>query len=149
MEKKDEHDVGIPKNIAETNDEDTKTSEDDISGLLELPREERRMIRSVMASVQMIQRTGTDTAVASKITEEHITQYLNGARENMQLEHRDKHQLRITTLIAMALIGLFLVVVILLLKDNPDVMEKIIYAVGGVLIGAVGGFGIGRYKQKD
>lgn len=35
----------------------------------------------------------------------------------------------------------FFIILVILLKDTPDVMEKIIYTVGGVVIGAFGGYG--------
>ena len=38
---------------------------------------------------------------------------------------------------------------IVLLKDNPDVMEKIIYTVGGVIVGAFGGYGFGKNRNDD
>ncbi len=38
---------------------------------------------------------------------------------------------------------------IILLKDNPDIMEKIIYTVGGVVIGAFGGYGFGKNKGDE
>ena len=44
---------------------------------------------------------------------------------------------------------IFLVVVIVLLKDKPNIMEKMIYAAGGLIAGAVGGFGYGYKKGHD
>lgn len=50
-------------------------------------------------------------------------------------------------LVALALV--FFTAIIVLLKDNPDVLEKIIYSVGGVIVGAFGGYGFGRQKRDD
>lgn len=36
----------------------------------------------------------------------------------------------------------------MLLKDNPDIMEKVIYAAGGLIAGPVGGYGIGKNKTE-
>jgi hypothetical protein len=39
--------------------------------------------------------------------------------------------------------------VIVQLKNTPDVMEKIIFAIGGVTTGALGGYGFGRSKKNE
>lgn len=44
---------------------------------------------------------------------------------------------------------IFFIVVILILKDIPDVMEKIIYGLIGLVAGAFGGYGIGKNKRED
>ena len=43
----------------------------------------------------------------------------------------------------------FFVILIILLKDNTDVMEKIIYTVGGVIAGAFGGYGFGKNRNDE
>ncbi len=43
----------------------------------------------------------------------------------------------------------FFVVVIILLRDDTDVMEKVIYAVGGVCAGAFGGYGLAKKGTDD
>lgn len=43
----------------------------------------------------------------------------------------------------------FIVVIILLLKDIPDIMEKIIYTIGGLAAGAIGGYGFGKFKNDE
>lgn len=42
----------------------------------------------------------------------------------------------------------FFIIIIVLLKDSPDVMEKVLYAVGGVIAGAFGGYGLGQRKRE-
>ncbi len=44
---------------------------------------------------------------------------------------------------------IFFILLVILLKDNPDVMEKIIYIVGGVVIGAFGGYGFGKNRNDE
>jgi hypothetical protein len=43
----------------------------------------------------------------------------------------------------------FFILLVILLKDIPDVMEKIIYIVGGVVIGAFGGYGFGKNRNDE
>lgn len=54
-----------------------------------------------------------------------------------------KHR-KIFTFATIVIAMIFFVVIIVLLKDNPDVMEKVLYTVGGVVIGAFGGYGFGK-----
>lgn len=51
----------------------------------------------------------------------------------------------LTMIVAMA----FFILLVILLKDNPEVMEKIIYTVGGVVIGAFGGYGFGKNRNDE
>lgn len=44
---------------------------------------------------------------------------------------------------------LFIIVIIIFLKDTPDVMEKIIYTAGGLIAGALGGYGFGKTKKDE
>ena len=43
----------------------------------------------------------------------------------------------------------FIVALVVLLKDNPDILEKVLYTLGGVITGAFGGYGIGKNARDD
>lgn len=90
-----------------------------------------------------------ETAVMNKITEEHISQFLTGSREEMQYSYKEKSQKKIFTLLALVLVMAFCVIIICLLKDSPDIMEKVLYTVGGVVAGAFGGYGYGKNRRED
>jgi hypothetical protein len=58
-------------------------------------------------------------------------------------ERRDNKLFALTfTVLALS----FCVVLVLLLKERPDLLEKILCAVGGIVAGAFGGYGIGRHR---
>lgn len=92
---------------------------------------------------------GSDMAIAEKLTPEHITQVLEGSREQMRNEFAEKKSKRRYSIIYLALAMIFVLAVILILKDSPDVMENVIYALGGLLTGGLGGYGIGTRKKDD
>lgn len=49
---------------------------------------------------------------------------------------------------AMALLFMvFIVVLIVLLKDKPEILEKVLYSMGGLIVGAFGGYGFGKSKK--
>lgn len=132
--------------------EDNSDAIDDasIDEVLEnVPEEQRKVIeRMMISSVQMRSVASPETAVMKKITSEHITKYLEGAEQDMKNSYAEKLQKKIFVFLTMLVAMIFFIAVIVLLKDIPDVMEKVLYAVGGVVAGAFGGYGLGK-KQSD
>lgn len=112
----------------------------------DMPDEVKEEIFEGIASVQRTQSMSfpPEALVMSKITEDHISEYLSAARENMNKSYEEKRNNKIFLgfLILIALI--FVIVVIVLLKSQPQVMEKIIYIILAFLGGAAGGYGIGK-----
>ena len=62
----------------------------------------------------------------------------------MQKSYAERFHKKIFTFLTMIVAMAFFVVVIILLRDDTDVMEKVIYAVGGVCAGAFGGYGLAK-----
>ena len=85
--------------------------------------------------------------VADKISEEHISDYLAGSKENMKLSYEDKKQTRNFMLIVMLMGLLSLIIVVFILKQMPETLDKVITAVISGLSGALGGYGIGKKQQ--
>lgn len=135
--------------------EDTKENVDEAEVLDEIldsvPQEHRKTVERMIisSSFQMRSIANPETAVMNKITEEHISQFLTGSREEMQYSYKEKSQKKIFTLLALVLVMAFCIIIICLLKDSPDIMEKVLYAVGGVVAGAFGGYGYGKNRRED
>lgn len=48
---------------------------------------------------------------------------------------------------AMVIVVIVVIVgIVILLKDKADIVEKVLYAMGGLIIGAIGGYGFGKNK---
>lgn len=123
---------------------------ENIEALIEhLPEDKQKLIIQETFGMMGIGRYNPENELAKKINETHITDYLDGAREQMQNDYKEKHEKKIFTVVLVALALAFFTTIIVLLKDNPDVLEKIIYSVGGVIVGAFGGYGFGRQKRDD
>lgn len=90
-----------------------------------------------------------EASVMNKITEDHITEYLQGARKEMENSFDERKQNRIITFITLILAMIFFIIIILLLKDMPDFMEKIIYSLVSLIAGAIGGYGYGKTKSDN
>jgi hypothetical protein len=129
---------------------DEDLEQDDIAQVVSaLPPEQRTLVRTMIASFQVTGRSAPESAIARQFRPEHIQTYLNGAQESMRREYRDKQGNRILIAFVLTAILAALGFVIVQLKNTPDVMEKIIFAIGGVTTGALGGYGFGRGKKNE
>ncbi|MDR2753170.1 MAG: hypothetical protein LBB50_02540 [Oscillospiraceae bacterium] len=105
---------------------------------------------------EVIQKTQTMMAIfgrmnssplADKVTGEHITRDQEIREKSIAFQHKET-QTRHLLLFAGSVVAAILVVVILVLfRDNPNLIEKILYAAGGVLAGGIGGYGYGKSKR--
>ena len=113
------------------------------------PQTRGQIERIMVSQFSMVSRLSPETEVMKKVTPEHITAMISTQDEAMKRTFKENSEKRWFSIgLAAMLCGMF-VFVILALKDTPDVMEKIIYAVGGVIVGGFGGYGIGRTKNND
>lgn len=121
------------------------------AALENIPAKDRRVIEQHMFSmIQMRSSVSSpETAVMKKITEEHISKYLDGAELEMKNSYAEKFQKKVFTFLTMLIAMIFFIVIIVLLKDKPDIMEKELYAVGGVIAGAFGGYGLGKKQSNE
>ena len=124
---------------------------ENIDEILEgVPEEHKKTIQKlIISSIQMRGMISSENEVAKKITEEHITQYLEGSKLEMENSYEEKKHKKILVFLTIFLTMAFIVVIILLLKDIPDIMEKIIYTIGGLVAGAIGGYGFGKFKNDE
>lgn len=143
----------------EQNDKETQCLDDkdnlkesELEEVLEsVPPEHRKVIERMMisSSIQMRSISSPETAVMKKLTPDHITKYLDGAELEMKNSYTEKFHRKIFTFLTMVVAMGFFVLLVILLKDNPDIMEKVIYTVGGVVIGAFGGYGFGKNRSDE
>lgn len=108
----------------------------------------------IVESITSIQRTQSmsfppETLVMSKITEEHISEFLAASRENMQKSYEEKRNNKFFLCFLILIALIFVIAIIILLKDQAQIMEKIIYIFLGFLGGAAGGYGIGRKNGSN
>lgn len=132
--------------------EEEKEIEAELEEVLDsVPPEHRKVIeRMMISSVQMRSFSSSPEAVVmKKFTPEHISQFLDGASQEMQKSYAEKFHKKIFAFLTMIVAMVFFIVVIVLLKDDTDVMEKVIYAVGGVCAGAFGGYGLAKKGSDD
>ena len=112
-------------------------------------KEQARVARSIM-SMQFGAISATpENAISKKITSEHITQYLTDSSIAMKECFKERRDDKIFKGFALLVTLIFVVILIVLLKDKPSILEKIIYTIGGLVAGCVGGYGYGYKKGMD
>ncbi len=140
----------LSKNRNEQNENEQSLPAEVAEVLQTVAPDARKKIEYFMHSqISLISRMSPETQVMKQVTSDHITTMLQTQENAMQNTFKENHEKRISGLIAGGLLAGFLVFIIVFLKDTPDIMEKIIYAAGGLLAGAVGGYGFGRAKRED
>lgn len=139
------------KNTKESNMPSSADEVEILDELLEnIPEEHRRSVEKlfISRSVQMREIVSPENTVMNKITSEHVSTFLDASREEMKHTYQEMKHRKIFTFATIVTAMIFFVIIIILLKDNPDVMEKVLYTVGGVVIGAFGGYGFGKNSDS-
>lgn len=137
------------KNIDEETPENELSKE--IDSILEnIPKEDRHEVRKMIGmSMQMGGVISPQMELMKKMTPDHVTSFLEGQREATRFQFKENRENKIFMVLMLAIVLVFVIVIIHLLKDKPDIMEKVLYAAGGLVAGAVGGYGFGKSKKED
>ncbi len=70
--------------------------------------------------------------IAGKITEEHITEYLEGNREERLQAFKERREKRFLSALELIAILTAVVLVVWFLGDNPAILVNILYIIGGL-----------------
>lgn len=110
-----------------------------------IPEEDRGRMKSIISQTMISGVVKRGNPLSDKITSEHITDLIKNS-DAQDKRDRDERKTEKNYQIAFLVIGLlFMVFLIVFLKDSPDLLYKILIA----LFSFLGGFGMGRFKQKD
>lgn len=112
-------------------------------------QKQANVVRRIM-SLQFSAISATpENAISKKITSDHISQYLNDSRVAMQESFKEHHEDKIFKWVIILSALVFMIVIIILLKNQPSVMEKVIFSVVSLVAGALGGYGYGYKKGME
>ena len=124
-----------------------------IGDIDEIPEDVKKQVKRlvVQQSFRMmgIERISQENEISKKINAEHITNFLDSAKEQMQNDYKERHERKIFITVLMFLALAFFITIIVLLKSDKEILEKIIYSVASLVAGAFGGYGFGRHKDQD
>lgn len=109
-----------------------------------LPPEERNRFLSFFRHSMFAGIVRRGSPVSEKITSEHITQLIENADKQDLRERAERRGQRTYNLILLCIALAFLGFLVVYLKDEKDLLYKVIIAI----ISFVGGFGFGRTSGK-
>lgn len=127
---------GIPKEIEEILDD--------------IPQEARHEVKKMIGmSMQMGGVFSPQLELMKKMTSEHVSEFLEGQREASNNEFKESRDNKFFMAFVITIVLVFIIVLVFLLKNNPEVMEKVLYTLGGLLAGLFGGYGYGKTKGDN
>lgn len=124
----------------------------EISHVLEgLPEEKKTLIEQTMVAqfAMITNRTSPELEVTKKITSEHITKILENESIGMEYSFKDVRGKRTFYLIVILIVSALLTALSIILKDNPEVLEKVLIGLGGAIAGAFGGYGVKAHQDRE
>lgn len=140
--------VHNPDEEVQYNDEDFSKSIDDV--LKNVPKEERRIIkRTIGMSMQMGSAMSPEMELMKKMTPEHVSEFLSTQKEAMQNDYKEKNYNKLFLLLVLLISLVFIILLIYLLKNNPEILEKVLILLGGLIPGLFGGYGFGKTKREN
>lgn len=123
---------------------------DAILGNIPVPEEDRPEIRKMIGmSMQMGRVISPEMEIMKKMTPEHVTEFLETQKQAMQNEFKESKDTKIFLVVVLILFLAFIIALVVLLKDKPDILEKVLYTLGGLIAGIFGGYGFGKTRGNE
>ncbi len=116
-----------------------------------VPEEDRHEVRKMMSlSMQMgrVMSNSPELELMKKMTPAHITMYLEGQKEAVKFQFMEEREKKIFLGLMLLISLIAILVLVYMLKQSPDVLEKVLYALVGLAAGAFGGYGVGRNRRE-
>lgn len=114
-----------------------------------VPEPKRKAIEKIMISqYSMISRFSPEVELSKKVTSEHITTMLNSQEKAMEYSYKENQHKMVFGGIILAVVLSAVFGFIALLKENPELLEKVLIGVFSLAAGLFGGYGIGTRKKK-
>lgn len=123
------------------------TEEAEAIDMLEgLPTQEKKIVSREM--IRMMGVMKQENPIVKKITPEH-DKFLDGSKLELQESYKERHERKIFQFLIFTVSLIFIGVLAWMLKDKEDLLEKILYTLGGLVAGAFGGYGYGKKSGED
>lgn len=141
--------VGETKEV--TKDEEKENFGKEMDLILEgIPKESRHEVKKLVGmSMQMGGVISPQMELMKKMTSEHVSEFLATQKKEMENHYKENRENKIFLFAILLITLVFIILLIQLLKDKPDIMEKVLFTLGGLITGLFGGYGIGKSKNSD
>lgn len=139
------------KEAIEPTEDDENLIDKELDSILEnVPKEGRHEVKKMIGmSMQMGGIISPQMELMKKMTPEHVSEFLDTQKKTMQNQFKENRENKIFLFSVLTIVLIFIVVLIVLLKDKPEIMEKVLYALGGLITGILGGYGLGKSKSNE
>jgi hypothetical protein len=129
-------------------------SQGDLAEALQnVPEEKRKLIINKMSHSftmgMMRSEKSAEEILVSKMTSENIDTYLKNRDKETECSFKDRCQNRRFVIAIVVIAAILFAVVIFVFQDSPELVERIIFAIGGAIVGFAGGFGFGKTKRDE
>lgn len=116
----------------------------------DIPQEARHEVKKMIGmSMQMGGVISPQLELMKKMTPEHVSEFLQGQREAANNEFKESRDNKLFMCFVLTIVLAFVIAIVILLKSNPDIMEKVLYTIGGLITGLLGGYGIGKTRREE
>lgn len=123
---------------------------DAILGNIPVSEEDRPEIKKMIGmSMQMGRVISPEMEIMKKMTPEHITEFLETQKQAMQNEFKESKDTKIFLVVVLIIFLVFIIALVVLLKDKPDILENVLYTLGGLIAGVLGGYGFGKTRGNE
>lgn len=138
-------------NIPETKETKPERFENELDAILEnMPKEDRHEVRKMIGlSMQMGGAISPQMELMKKMTPEHVSDFLDTQKKAMENQFKESRENKVFLFAVLLVTLAFVILLIFLLKDKPEVMEKVLFTLGGLITGLFGGYGIGKAKSSE
>lgn len=136
----------INKDIEEEND-----IEKVVDHMMEgVPEEDKHDFKKMVAmSMQMGMVSSPGAELMKKMTPENVSEFIRAEeRSDERKLKKDSYAMILKAFFAL-LAAIFVLIIIYMLKGQPDLLEKVIPPLITLVAGALGGYGVGKSQRDD
>lgn len=138
----------MPNDVDKSVNSKERKHDDEFDKALEVvPAEQRKIIESRFIGLIAKTTANSESILASKISDETIQQMIASDSKRDDLISKDNFMDHVKQIILGLAFLVVIVIIVYLLKDKPENMEKIVYSIGSGVVGFAGGYGFGKSKQ--
>lgn len=102
----------------------------------------------MISQYSLIRSVSPEAEVAKKISSEHISKLLDMQNSTMEHSFKENSEKRWFLIAAIVIFCIVFIALVVILRSNPELMEKIITIFISAALGLGGGYGIGYTKGK-
>lgn len=135
-------------NLINSNDNHDGDNEELKKAIDSLPSGKRELVEKTFIGLLAKSSESAETIFAKKLTDKNIQQYLENDAKRDEYIYESNKENNHKQKFCLVVFSVVVIVLVILLRDKPDVMERLITVVVGCAVGFVGGYGYGSKNNE-